>query len=119
MENNSSKGLSIAALVLGIIACAVPWWGLVWGIIGLICGIVGLILAINAKKRGGAGIATAALILSIVGIVLSIIGTIACGICALVAAGAGEALENAAQSGELESMLEDAVNEIATTLAGN
>ena len=119
MENNSSKGLSIAGLVLGIVACAIPWWGLVCAIIGLVCGIVGLILSIKARKSNPTGLATAGLILGIIGIVLSIIGLIACGICAAAGAAATAGLEEAAQSGELENALESIANEIATTVAGN
>lgn len=90
MEQQGKKGLAIASLILGIVACVIAWWGLVSGIIGIICAIVGLILAINAQKSYKAlgqknGMATAGLILSIVGLVLSIIGTIVCGV--LVAAG--------------------------------
>ncbi len=114
---NNSKGLSIAALVLGIVACVIPWWGLVYGIIGLVCGVVGLILAIVARKKEKSGLNTAALILSIIGIVLAIIGIIACGICALMAAGVAEGIE----SGEIDvngiaNELESAINEIATTV---
>ena len=114
---NNSKGLSIAALVLGIVSCVIPWWSLVCGIIGLVCGVVGLILAIKARKQNPTTLATVALILSIVGIVLSIIGIIACGICALMAAGVAEGIE----SGEIDvngiaNEFESAINEIATTV---
>ena len=85
MEQQGKKGLAIASLILGIVACVIAWWGIAFGIIGIICAIVGLILAINAQKSYKAlgqksGMATAGLFLSIVGLVLSIIGTIVCGI---------------------------------------
>lgn len=91
---NNTKGLSIAALVLGIVACVLSWWGIVWGIIAIACGIVGLILAIKARKSEKTPLNTAALILSIVGLILAVIGTIACGICTCVAAGAASAVES-------------------------
>ena len=85
MEQQGKKGLAIASLILGIVACVIAWWGIAFGIIGIICAIVSLILAINAQKSYKAlgqksGMATAGLFLSIVGLVLSIIGTIVCGI---------------------------------------
>lgn len=82
MQQNNGKGMSIAALVLGIIACAFFWWPYV-NIVTLILGIVGLILAImgskNAKAAGApTSLATAGLVLSIIGIVLSAIGFFSC-----------------------------------------
>lgn len=80
------KAFAIAGMVLGIVACIIPWWGLPGGIIALVCAITGLVLSIVAKKSYDEigtknGMATAGLILSIIGIVLAIIGLIACGIC--------------------------------------
>lgn len=68
MQNNG-KGLSIAALVLGIIATVLAWFYLV-NIAALACGIVGIILAVMGKKKAVAagaptGIGTAGLVLSI------------------------------------------------------
>ena len=103
MEQQGKKGLAIASMILGIVACVIAWWGLVCGIIAIVCAIVGLVLAIKAQKSYKAlgqknGMATAGLILSIVGLVLSIIGTIVCGICVIAAANASpsdyEALAN-------------------------
>lgn len=113
----NTKGISIAALVLGIVACVLSWWGIVWGIIAIVCGVVGLILAIMARKNEKTSLNTAALIICIIGVVLAVIGTIACGICACVAVGAASAVE----SGEIDingiaDQLESAVNEIATTV---
>lgn len=82
MQQNNGKGMSIAALVLGIVACAFFWWPYV-NIVTLIIGVVGLILAImGSKKAKAAGaptsLATAGLVLSIIGIVLSAIGFFSC-----------------------------------------
>lgn len=86
MEQQGKKSFAIASLVLGIIACLIAWWGIASGIIAIVCAIVGLVLAIQAKKSYTAidqknGIATAGLVLSIIGLVLSTIGFIACGVC--------------------------------------
>lgn len=73
--------MGIAALVLGIIsvviAVAVPYLG--W--IGIIVGIIGIILAAIAKKNGEGGIATAGLVLSIIGAALALILYLACAAC--------------------------------------
>lgn len=76
--------MSVAALVLGLIAIVltliVP--GLGW--LGVIVGIVGIILAALAKKKGVGkpGLATAGLVLSIIAVALSLIFWIACAACA-------------------------------------
>ncbi len=82
MQQNNGKGMSIAALVLGIIACAFFWWPYV-NIVTLILGVVGLILAIMGSKSAKAAgaptsLATAGLVLSVIGIVLSAIGFFSC-----------------------------------------
>ena len=80
---NPGKVLGIVALILGIssiVACYVP-------VFGLAAAIVGMILAINSKKKAASvgaapGVAKPAQILSIIGLVLSIIWNIvwlACG----------------------------------------
>jgi len=64
------RGLAIASLVLGIASL----------FLGLIVGIVGIVLAILAKKQGfNGGIATAGLVLSIIGIVFGVFWLILCG----------------------------------------
>ena len=117
MEQQGKKGLAIASLVLGIVACVISWWGLVLGIIGIVCAVVGLILAINAQKSYKAlgqknGIATAGLVLSIIGLVLSIIGTIVCGI--VLAAGNAVANELANDPNALNE-LSSALDQISST----
>jgi len=71
---NPGKGLSIAGMVLGIVAAALAcaWY------LSIPCGIVGLVLSILGRKKSqeaGAptGMATAGMILSIIGIGLGII----------------------------------------------
>lgn len=94
---NNGKGMSVAALVLGIVSAVCGWWGLALGIISLICGIVGIVLAVKGKKaatEAGAptGLATAGLVLSIIGTCLSVIGVVACGLCYAGMASASNAL---------------------------
>ena len=52
----------------------------VW--VGLICGIVGLILASKAKKQNPNGMATAGFVLSLIGLILSVILVIVALACA-------------------------------------
>ena len=82
---NNGKGFSIAALVLGIVAIVLAWFYMV-NIAALVCGIVGIILAVKGKKLAKAagaptGIATAGLVLSIIGTIIAGIGFLACTIC--------------------------------------
>jgi len=66
---NPGKGMAITALVLSIVGtCGSCFYGL-----GVILLVVALILAIVAKAKGQGGMATAALIVSIVGLVIGII----------------------------------------------
>lgn len=86
MENQSkNNGMSIASLVLGIVACVFAW---LIPLIGLVCGIVGIILAVKGKKAsapGKTGMAVAGLVLSIIGLSLSAVMWI-CAICVYCAA---------------------------------
>jgi hypothetical protein len=84
--------MGVAGLILGIFSLiggsipgvnAFPLW---------LLGIIGIILSSIARKKGGGGVATAGLVLSIIGTVLSLITFIACAICA--GAVAGSALFN-------------------------
>ena len=76
MEEKKSNGFAIASLVLGIVSIVFTFIGLSW--LGLILGIVGIILAVNAKKKNPSGMATAGLVLSIIGTVLCALMFIAC-----------------------------------------
>lgn len=73
--------MAIASLVLGIISVVfffVPFYG--W--IGIIFGVVGIILgAMGQKDPEKKGIATAGLVLSIVGAVLGLVIYLACVAC--------------------------------------
>ena len=110
---NDGKGMSIAALVLGILSAIFAWWGLVLGIASLVCGIVGIVLAVKGKKAAVAagtptGMATAGLVLAIIGTSLSVIGVIACGLCAI----ASKEINDALNSGALDD-LQNALDQIS------
>lgn len=110
MENNG-KTYSIVGLVLGIISAVIAWWGLWISIVALVCGIIGIIFAVKGKKAAKAagqptGLATAGLVLSIIGTCLAGIGFIACGLCTLCAKSAESALNNALNDGTLNEALE-------------
>ena len=79
--------MAVAGLVLGILSIvggiipgvnAFPMW---------LFGIVGIVLSAIARKRDGSGMATAGLVLSIIGTILSFIFFLACAVCAAGIAG--------------------------------
>lgn len=80
MEEKKSNGLAIASLVSGIVSIVFSFIGLSIPF-GLIIGIVGIILGVMAKKKNPCGMATAGLVLSIIGTVLCAIVFIACMAC--------------------------------------
>lgn len=84
MQNNG-KGMSIAGLVLGILA------------------------AIAAEAS--TGIATAGLVLSIIGLILAAIGFISCTLCAVCVAGSAGSVNNALR--DLEKDISSAVDEMS------
>lgn len=68
-QQNGGKGLSIAAMVLGIVAvvfCCV-WY------LSIPCAILAIIFGIIGKKRDGKGMAIAGLVLGIVAIALYVL----------------------------------------------
>lgn len=66
----SSKGLSIASMVLGILSI----FGLLfYYLAGIIFGVIAIVLAIIGKKKGGRGMAIAGLVTGIIGAVLSVL----------------------------------------------
>jgi hypothetical protein len=81
--SSAGKGLSIASMVLGIVALVpiipIPFSGTVVAIVGLILGVVGK----KQLKDAGAptGMATAGIVMSIIALVLSVIVAIACASC--------------------------------------
>lgn len=80
MEEKKSNGLAVASLVLGIVAIVFSFIGLSIPF-GLIIGIVGIVLGVMAKKKNPSGMATAGLVLSIIGTILCAIIFIACASC--------------------------------------
>lgn len=74
------KGLGITALVLGIISVVFFWIYFV-DILTLLMGITAIILAVMSGKKCKNGMATAGLILGIIGVVLSAIHLVACTMC--------------------------------------
>lgn len=86
MQSNT-KGKSIASLILGIASVALPWFGFS-SILSLIASIVGIILSTQVRKCNdeNKNMATAGLVLSIIGIVLSGI-MLVCAICTVCAVG--------------------------------
>lgn len=86
--------MAIAALVLGILAVVFAFGG-PWAWVGIIAGIIGIILAVMARKQAKTGQATAGLVLSIIGLVLSAILWLACVMCVSgVKKGAEELIKN-------------------------
>ncbi len=103
---NNGKGLSITALVLGIVATVLAWFYMI-NILALVAGIVGIILAVMGKKKAVAaaaptGIATAGLVLSIIGTALAGIGFLSCTLCVICTAGA---IGSAGSAAGLEDLL--------------
>lgn len=91
-EMKSGKGMSIAGMVLGIVSCILAWFYLV-NIAALVLGVIGVVLAAVGGKREKAanrtsGIATAGLVLSIIGLSVAFIGFLSCTICVACAADA-------------------------------
>lgn len=65
-QKSESKGMSVAALVLGIVSvvfCSV-------GLVNIACGVLAIIFGIKGKKRNGKGMAQAGFILGIIGLSL-------------------------------------------------
>lgn len=87
----TGKGLSIAALVLGIISAVLAWFYMI-NIAALVCGIIGIVCAAKGRKAAVAagvptGLGTAGLVLSIIGTCLAGIGFLSCTLCVLGCAG--------------------------------
>lgn len=94
-----TNGLQIAGLVCGILAIISCWC---YGIFGIIFGIAGLICSIIGNKKGKTGVGTAALICSVIGLVLSVIALIYF----VVVIGAAFSMIGSMDVSELESLLE-------------
>lgn len=71
MENNQQNGMAICGLVLGIVSVVFSFLG-IWAWIGLVTGIVGIITSVKGRKiENKKGLATAGMVLSIIGTSLS------------------------------------------------
>ena len=87
------KNKAVAGLVLGIVSAVAAWTGY-GAAAGIIVGIVGIILCIGAKKEMKAvgytqtGMATAGLVLSIIGVALSAL-LFTCTLCVVCAVSSG------------------------------
>lgn len=88
MGPQPGKGLATASVVCGILSLVFlimqfSLWFLIFpAIIGLILGIVAIVTGISAKKKGViGGMATAGLVMGIIGMALNIIVFLGCLIC--------------------------------------
>lgn len=76
-SNNNSNGLSIAALVCGILGIVggfipvVQYFTLVLSILGVVFGVMG-----RKRANGKSGLATAGLVLGVIGLAVSLLGVI-------------------------------------------
>lgn len=74
VEDAGARNMAIGSLTLGILSILTAFSPGILGIIGIAMGIIGIILSRKAKPRlpaGGAGMATAGFVCSIVGLCLS------------------------------------------------
>lgn len=79
--------MAVASLVLGIVSCVFSFCGVWLALIGLVGGVIAIVLAVKGRKiQAKKGMATAGLILGIIGTVLCGL-LFACGLCALAALG--------------------------------
>ena len=72
--------MGVASLVLGILSVILADVFSGFGWLAAILGLVGIILASVAKKKDPDGMATAGLVLSIIGLVLGLLMYVACAI---------------------------------------
>lgn len=80
MPENKTDNKAIASLVLGIISLVFIFFN-TFAFLGMILAIVGLILGINSKKERPSSMATAGIVLSIIGLVLCALAFLACVAC--------------------------------------
>lgn len=97
-ETVPGKNYAIASLVCGIVAVVFMWFGY-GAIIGIASGVVGLILGIKANKIQKQGMATAGIVLSIIGLSLGALIFVACVVCVALVA-------NTASSADLSGALQ-------------
>ena len=72
--------MAIAGLVCGIVSVVFAWVYPV-SFVAWAVGVVGIVLSLKAKKEAPSGMATAGLVLSIIGTALGVIGFFVCGVC--------------------------------------
>ena len=95
----TTNGLQIAGLVCGILAIVSCWC---YGIFGIVFGIAGLICSIIGNKKGKTGVGTAAMVCSIIGLILGVIALIYF----VIVLGAAFSMMGSMDMSELESMME-------------
>lgn len=75
MDNKKNyNGLAIASLVLGILSLLFIGFGILFGIAGIITGIM-------SRKESSSGMATAGIVMSIIGLAFCVVAFIACVAC--------------------------------------
>lgn len=74
--------MGVASLVLGIISVVIAAFFSYIGWLAVILGVGGIVLGAVGRKNGKGGVATAGMVLSIIGVALGMIFWIACAICA-------------------------------------
>jgi len=74
--------MAVASLVLGILSLLVGLFGGIISWSGALLGIIGIVLAVQGRKNPEQkGMATAGLVLSIIGTIVSLVFFIACAAC--------------------------------------
>lgn len=84
--------MGVASLILGIISVVLALFFSGFGWMASILGLIGIILGTVARKNAKTGVATAGLVLSIIGLVLGLLLYIACVACIGGIAGAAGSL---------------------------
>lgn len=74
--------MGVASLILGIVSLVIAVFFPAIGYIGALVGIVGVILGAMARKNAPSGVATAGMVMSIIGTALALLLFLACAACA-------------------------------------
>ena len=93
---NNGKNLSVAALILGILGIIGGWFPIIQ-YFTTVCAILGIVFGVKGRKKSveaegkASGLATAGLVLGIIGTAFAALGILCTVVCAgaLAAAGAG------------------------------
>ncbi|MGI5971598.1 MAG: DUF4190 domain-containing protein [Oscillospiraceae bacterium] len=83
-KENKNGNLAVASMILGIISVVCFCLSFTYAAppIGLVVGIIGVILSVYSKKNEGpSSMATAGLVLSLIGVILCFVTTITCTVC--------------------------------------